>query len=54
MKDICTLKEGDIINMNISKNSDVDIFIENKPWFKGKLGVHNKNIAVRISDVDKK
>lgn len=53
LKDICNLKEGDIINMNTPKNSDVDVYVEDNPWFKGKLGVQNKNIAVRISDVIK-
>lgn len=52
LKDIYNLKEGDIVNMNRPKNSDVDIYVGNKPWFKGKLGVLNKNIAVRISDVN--
>jgi flagellar motor switch protein FliM len=53
LKDIYDLKEGDIINMNKPKNSDVDVYVEDNPWFKGKLGVQNKNIAVRISDVIK-
>jgi flagellar motor switch protein FliM len=52
LKDIYDLKEGDIVNMNRPKNSDVDIFVGDKPWFKGKLGVLNKNIAVKISDVN--
>jgi len=54
LKDIYNLKEGDVVNMNRSKNSDVDIFVGDRPWFKGKLGVLNKNIAVRISDVNTK
>ncbi len=53
LKDIYNLNKGDVINMNISKDSDVDIFIENTPWFKGKLGVHNKNVAVRINGINK-
>lgn len=52
LKDIYDLKEGDVVKMNKPKNSDVDIFVENKPWFKGKLGVLNKNIAVKVSDVN--
>ena len=54
MQDIYSLKVGDIINMNVPKDSDVDIFVEDRQWFRGSLGVHNKNIAVRISDADKK
>ena len=53
LKDIYDLKEGDIVNMNRPENSDVDIYVGNRPWFKGKLGVQNKNIAVKISDVNK-
>lgn len=52
LKDIYDLKEGDIVNLNRPKNSDVDIFVENRPWFKGKIGVLNKNIAVRVNDVN--
>lgn len=54
LKEVYNLKEGDIINMIKPKSSDVDVFIDENTWFKGRLGVHNKNIAVRISDVCKK
>lgn len=54
LRDVYNLREGDIINMNVPKNSDVDIFVDENVWFKGRLGVHNKNVAVKISDVCKK
>jgi len=54
LKDVYNLREGDIINMSKPKNSDVDVFVDENFWFKGRLGVHDKNIAVKISDVCKK
>ena len=54
LKDVYDLKEGDIVNMVKPKNSDVDIYVDENPWFKGKLGVHNKNIAIRVSDIYQK
>jgi len=53
LKEVYDLKEGDIINMIKPKNSDVDIYVDENRWFKGKLGVHNKNIAIRVSDLYK-
>ncbi|MDD4843555.1 MAG: FliM/FliN family flagellar motor switch protein [Anaerotignum sp.] len=53
LQDIYDLKQGDIINMNRPQNSHVDVFVEDNIWFQGKLGVHNKNMAVRISETNK-
>lgn len=53
LQDIYDLKKGDIINLNRPQNSYVDIFIEDNIWFHGKLGVNNKNMAVRISEINK-
>lgn len=50
LQDIYDLKQGDIINMNRPQNSYVDIFVEDNIWFQGKLGVYNKNMAVRVSE----
>ncbi|WP_304508359.1 flagellar motor switch protein FliM [Anaerotignum sp.] len=52
LQDIYDLKQGDIINMNRPQNSYVDIFVEDNIWFQGKLGVYNKNMAVRISETN--
>ena len=49
LRDIYNLKPGDIINLNVPKHEDVDIYIEDTPWFKGKLGIQKKNVAVKIS-----
>ncbi|KXL54544.1 flagellar motor switch protein FliM [Anaerotignum neopropionicum] len=53
LQDIYDLKQGDIINMNRPQNSYVDVFVENNIWFQGKLGTQNKNMAVRISEINK-
>lgn len=54
MVDLYNLHVGDVINLNQPKDSDVAIQIEGKPWFSGKLGQHNKNMSVLITDVNKK
>jgi len=53
LQDIFDLKKGDIINMNRPQDSFVDVFVEDNIWFQGKLGVQNKNLAVRISETNK-
>ncbi len=47
--DAYELKVGDIINLNRPKDSDVFLFIDEKERFTGKLGVHKKNMAVKIN-----
>lgn len=49
--DIYNLQVGDVINLNKPKDSEIYLYIENRPWFKGKLGVQNKNMAVKISGI---
>ncbi|HIT87304.1 MAG TPA: flagellar motor switch protein FliM [Candidatus Coprocola pullicola] len=51
LNDIYNLHVGDVINLNKPKDSEIYLYIEEQPWFKGKLGVQNKNMAVKISGV---
>lgn len=51
LNDIYNLHVGDVINLNKPKDSEIYLYIEDQPWFKGKLGVQNKNMAVKISGV---
>lgn len=51
LSDVYNLHVGDVINLNKHKDSDIVLYIENEPWFKGKLGVQNKNMAVKISGI---
>lgn len=49
LRDICSLKVGDVLDLNKPKESDISLYIDQEPWFEGKLGVHNKNVAVKIN-----
>lgn len=49
LRDICGLKVGDVINLQRKKDSEIDIYVEGQPWFCGKLGVHDRHVAVKIS-----
>lgn len=48
LRDIYHLKAGDVIDMNKPKDQDVRVYVEKQPWFEGRLGVHKKNMAIRI------
>lgn len=50
LDDVYNLHVGDVINLGTPKDSDVQLFVENQPWFRGQLGVHKRNVAVRIED----
>ncbi len=39
-EDITSLQVGDVIDMNKSKNGKITVFVGQKPWFKGRMGVH--------------
>lgn len=48
VRDVCTLKVGDVIDLNKPKDSCVYLLIDKKPWFEGELGVMGKNVAIKI------
>lgn len=54
LSDVYNLHVGDVINLNQPKDSEICLYIEDTPWFKGKLGVHNKNMAVKINGICEK
>ena len=47
-RDIYNLKVDDVIDFSKNKDSDVMVYVEQQPWFKGQLGVHNSNVAVKL------
>ena len=47
-RDIYNLKVDDVIDFSKNKDSDVTVYVEQQPWFKGQLGVHNSNVAVKL------
>lgn len=50
ISDVYHLQVGDVIDMNKSKDGLVKLYVGRQPWFTGKMGIHNKNVAVRIED----
>ena len=50
LDDVYNLHVGDVIDLNKPQNSLISLYIEGQPWFNGQLGVHNKNVAVKIED----
>ena len=51
LDDVYNLHVGDVIDLNKPQNSLISLYIEGQPWFNGQLGVHNKNVAVKIEDL---
>ena len=51
LDDVYNLHIGDVINLGTPKESEVQLYVESQPWFKGQLGVHKRNTAVRIEDL---
>ncbi|WP_077612105.1 flagellar motor switch protein FliM [Clostridium sp. Marseille-P2415] len=54
LDDVYNLHVGDVINLGTPKDSDVQLYVESQPWFKGQLGVHKRNVAVQIEDLVEK
>ena len=50
LDDIYNLHVGDVIDLNKPQDSPIALYIEGQPWFNGQLGVHNKNVAVKIDE----
>jgi flagellar motor switch protein FliM len=51
LRDIYNLAVGDVIDMNIKKDSTVSLRIGGRQWFAGYMGTHDKRLAVKIRDV---
>ncbi len=51
LSDIYNLAVGDVIDMNIKKDSTVGLRIGGREWFAGYMGTHDKHLAVKIRDV---
>lgn len=50
LNDIYNLRVGDVIDLNKPYGSEVGVHVEGRQWFTGKLGVYNKNMAVKIQE----
>ena len=51
LEDIYHLNEGDVIDIGISKDSNVYLEIGGFRWFTGRMGTYKKNLAVKIESV---
>lgn len=49
LNDLYTMKPGDVINLGKPKDSEVYLYIDDEPWFTGKLGTNKQNMAVKIN-----
>lgn len=50
LEDIYRLHEGDIIDLMQPKDAPVSLYVEGQPWFTGKMGVHKRNVAVKLEE----
>ncbi len=50
IEDLYNLKEGDIIDMNKTKDSLLTLYVGRQSWFKCSMGTHKRNVAVRIEE----
>jgi len=53
LEELYSMNVGDVLNLNIPKDSEISINIGNKPWFKGRLGVYKENVAVKLTGIYK-
>ncbi|MGP1570041.1 MAG: flagellar motor switch protein FliM [Eubacteriales bacterium] len=49
LEDVYALKPGDVINLKKPKESEVAVYVEDKPWYKGRLGEKKGNVAIKIT-----
>lgn len=51
LRDIYHLSVGDVINLGQPKDSPIFLEIGGSHWFSGRIGIHKKNMAVKIDDI---
>lgn len=51
LEELYDIRVGDILNLNIPRGSDLELCVENRPWFKGRLGVLKDHVAVKINSL---
>lgn len=50
LSDIYHLSVGDVIDLNRPKDSPIYVNIGGHRWFDGRMGIHNKNMAIMIDN----
>ena len=51
LSDIYHLNVGDVVDLGRSKDSPVFLQIGGYQWFTGRMGIHKKNMAIKIDEV---
>lgn len=51
LHDILSLKVGDVIPLNKSVNENIQIRVNDTPWFEGKIGCKKNKKAVKIEEI---
>ena len=49
LKDLMTLKVGDVIPLTQDSSGELDVQVENVKKFKGYYGVHHGTVAMQIT-----
>jgi flagellar motor switch protein FliM len=49
-RDVIQLEIGDVIRLDKTEDSMVELTVEESVWFKGEIGVHNKKLAIAIKE----
>ena len=50
LRDIYFLDVGDVIDLGHPTEEPVYLYVGGKPWFSGKMGIQNNNMAVKIGE----
>lgn len=50
LSDLYHLNVGDVIDLNQSKDSPIQLCIGGRRWFDGRMGVFSKNVAIKIAE----
>lgn len=50
LRDIYFLDVGDVIDLGHPTEEPIFLYIGGKPWFSGKMGIQNNNMAVKIGE----
>ncbi len=50
LQDIYYLNVGDVIDLGQSTKVPIQLYVGGQPWFNGKLGTQNNNMAVKIGE----
>lgn len=54
LQDLLKIQKGDIIILDDrTKDENIEIRVDDKPWFEGSIGVNKKNFSVRVSNTVK-